>query len=143
MVNQFIEKTADRDKGIPAAQLKKMQERSGSRMVAPVKSVFRVSRGHNYYTIRLKTESALPQGNQIEGIIALAKTSEKISRNKLKANGFIIGDSKLPLNDPRVVRLVMEEKDMAERTRPGDICGSESGACDCELNHLGGGLIME
>lgn len=117
MINSFIEKTADRDNGTSAAKLKKMQKSPETRMIAPVKSVFRVNREHNYYTIRLKTESDLPQANQIEGIVALAKANEKIFRNKLTANGFILGDSKLPLNDPRVIRLAMEEKEMHERSR--------------------------
>lgn len=120
MDNRSIEKTADQEKDSPAVQLKKMQKSSGLRMFTPERSVFRVSREYNYYTICFKIGSALLQGNHIEeGIIAFAKATEKVFRHKLKANGFVIGDRKLPLDDPRVIRLRMKKKEIALRNRPG------------------------
>ena len=125
MVNQSTKKTADQGDVTSGARLKKMLKRLGSRMIAPVMSAFGVSGEHNYYTIRLKTDSALPQANQIEGIIEFSKANEKILRKKLNANRFILGESKLPLDDPRVVRLIVEEMEMAEHTRSGELYGIE------------------
>ena len=107
MGNPSTEKTKDRENGTPAVQTERKLKEPGSE---PLKPDFQVDREHNYYTIRLNTEAVSPQMKQIEGIIALSKVKEKIFRNKLMANGFILGESKLLLNDPRVIRLAMGGK---------------------------------
>jgi len=109
MYSKLIGKPDDQESDILAAERKKLR-RTGLRLFANRSLMSNISRGHNYYTIRFGNE--LPLTDQIEGIIALYKKTDKLHRDKLKANGFILGDNKLPMSDPRVVRFVTEDRTM-------------------------------
>lgn len=113
MYNQLIGKAAGQSADISVSEPKKLLKKTGLNLILARNFMIRNSRSHNFYTIRLKTEIVLPYNDHFDGIVALDKETDKLHRDKLKANGFILGDSKLPMDDPRVIRLLTEELAMA------------------------------
>lgn len=112
MYSNLTGKTVDPSNDI-AAEPKKLLKRLGLFALTTRNFIFRIRSGHNFYTIRFEEESVLPHSNKMDGVIALKNGTEKLYREKLEANGFILGVNKLPVDDPRVIRLGMEEMAMA------------------------------
>ena len=61
--------------------------------------------GHNFLLMRFATEPIYSHSNQLDGIVALDNETIVLHQNQLKENGFILCDSKLSAEDPRLIKV--------------------------------------
>jgi 2-oxoglutarate ferredoxin oxidoreductase subunit alpha len=65
----------------------------------------RVRGGHNFSLIRFGTEQVYSHSDQLDGIVALDQETIDLHKGQLLENGFILCDSKLTDDDPRLIKV--------------------------------------
>ena len=91
-----------------AAILERLLKRSGYYVFTIRDFMSRVRGGHNFSLIRFGTEPVYSHSSQLDGIVALDPETITLHRDQLKENGFILCDSRLSFDDPRLLRVDMD-----------------------------------
>jgi 2-oxoglutarate ferredoxin oxidoreductase subunit alpha len=109
MYNILIGGAAGQGIDTTAAILEKLLKRAGYNVFVVRDFMSRIRGGHNFSLIRFGAEALQSHSNFLDGIVALNEETVALHRNKLKENGFILCDSKLAVNDARVIKIAMDE----------------------------------
>lgn len=88
--------------------LEKLLKKSGYFVYTTRDFMSRVRGGHNFSVIRFGNEVITSHSNQLDGIIALNDETVMLHKDKLQEQGFILCDSKLAVNDAKVIQLDMD-----------------------------------
>ncbi|MEA4895189.1 MAG: 2-oxoacid:acceptor oxidoreductase subunit alpha [Oscillospiraceae bacterium] len=88
-----------------AAILEKLLKRSGYNVFTVRDFMSRVRGGHNFSLIRFGTEPVYSHSKLLDGIVALDEETIDLHKGQLRENGFILCDSKLNADDPRLIRV--------------------------------------
>ena len=88
-----------------AAILEKLLKRSGYNVFTVRDFMSRVRGGHNFSLIRFGTEQVYSHSDQLDGIVALDQETIDLHKGQLLENGFILCDSKLTDDDPRLIKV--------------------------------------
>ncbi len=108
MYNLLIGGAAGQGIDTTAAILEKLLKRSGYHVFTIRDFMSRVRGGHNFSLIRFGTEPVHSHSNQLDGIIAMDDETVLQHRDQLKADGFILCDSKLTAEDSRMMKFDMD-----------------------------------
>ena len=108
MYNILIGGAAGQGIETTAAILEKLLKRSGYSVFTLRDFMSRVRGGHNFSMIRFGNKEITSHSNSIDGIIALNDETVELHKNQLHKNGFILCDSKLKTEDPRVIKIDMD-----------------------------------
>ncbi|MEA4932500.1 MAG: 2-oxoacid:acceptor oxidoreductase subunit alpha [Lawsonibacter sp.] len=108
MYNLLIGGAAGQGIDTTAAILEKLLNRSGYHVFTVRDFMSRVRGGHNFSLIRFATEPIYSHSNQLDGIVALDNETIVLHQDQLKENGFILCDSKLSAEDPRLIKVDMD-----------------------------------
>lgn len=109
MYNLLIGGAAGQGIDTTAAILEKLLKRSGYSVFTIRDFMSRIRGGHNFSVIRFGTEIVQSHSDTLDGIIALNDETVELHKDKLNKNGFILCDSSLATNDPRALKINMEE----------------------------------
>ena len=109
MYNLLIGGAAGQGVETTAAILEKLLKRSGYQVLTVRDFMSRVRGGHNFSLIRFGNEAILSHSSRLDGIIALDDETVERHRDELKQEGFILCDSKLKADDPRMLKIPMDE----------------------------------
>ena len=109
MYNLLVGGAAGQGVDTTAAVLEKLLKRSGYSVLTVRDFMSRVRGGHNFSLIRFGTEPVLSHSLRLDGIIALDAETISLHQKELKENGFILCDEKLAADDPRVLKIRMDE----------------------------------
>lgn len=90
------------------AIIEKLLKRSGSFVFTSRDFMSRVRGGHNFSVIRFGENKILSHANKLNGIIALNEETIKLHINDLQPDGFIICDSKIEIDEPRIIKLDLD-----------------------------------
>lgn len=91
-----------------AAILEKLLKRSGYNVFTLRDFMSRVRGGHNFSLIRFGTGEIMSHSEMLEGIVALNEETVDLHKSKLVQNGFILCDSKIASEDPRIIKIDMD-----------------------------------
>lgn len=108
MFNVLIGGAAGQGIDTTAAILEKLLKRSGYHVFTIRDFMSRVRGGHNFSLIRFGTEPVHSHSDRLDGIIALDDETVVLHRDQLNENGFILCDSKLTAEDPRLMKFDMD-----------------------------------
>lgn len=108
MYNLLIGGAAGQGIDTTAAILEKLLKRSGYHVFTVRDFMSRVRGGHNFSLIRFATEPIYSHSSQLDGIVALDNETIVLHQDQLKENGFILCDSKLSAEDPRLIKVDMD-----------------------------------
>ncbi|MCE5189164.1 MAG: 2-oxoacid:acceptor oxidoreductase subunit alpha [Clostridiaceae bacterium] len=108
MFNVLIGGAAGQGIDTTAAILEKFLKRSGYHVFTIRDFMSRVRGGHNFSMIRFGTEPVHSHSDRLDGIIALDNETVALHRDQLNENGFILCDSKLTAEDPRLMKFDMD-----------------------------------
>lgn len=122
MYNLLIGGAAGQGIDTTAAVLEKLFKRSGYHVFTVRDFMSRIRGGHNFTLLRFDTEAVLSHSNRLDGIIALDEETIRLHREELKEDGFILCDSKLATEEPRAIKIPME--DMARSLGNPRVSGS-------------------
>ena len=122
MYNLLIGGAAGQGIDTTAAILEKLLKRSGYNVFTMRDFMSRVRGGHNFSTIRFGTEVILSHSSRLDGIIAFNEETIELHKSELEPTGFILCDTRLSVDDPRVVKINMDE--MAKSIGNPKVAGS-------------------
>jgi len=108
MYNLLIGGAAGQGIDTTAAILEKLLKRSGYHVFTVRDFMSRVRGGHNFSLIRFGTEPVHSHSNVLDGIVAMDDETILQHADQLKADGFILCDSKLTATDSRAIKLDMD-----------------------------------
>ena len=108
MYNLLLGGAAGQGIDTTAAILEKLLKRSGYHVFTIRDFMSRVRGGHNFSLIRFDTKPVHSHSNHLDGIIAMDDETILQHKDQLKADGFILCDSKLTADDPRAMKLDMD-----------------------------------
>lgn len=109
MYNILVGGAAGQGIDTTVSTLEKLLKKSGYYVFSTRDVMSRVRGGHNFSIIRFGSEALPSHSDLIDGIIAFNLETITEHKDKLKDNGFILCDSNLPVDDPKAIRLNMEE----------------------------------
>lgn len=109
MYNILVGGAAGQGIDTTVSTLEKLLKKSGYYVFSTRDVMSRVRGGHNFSTIRFGSEALPSHSNLLDGIIAFNLETIVEHKDKLKDNGFILCDSNLPTEDPKAIKLNMEE----------------------------------
>ena len=109
MYNLLIGGAAGQGIDTTAAILEKLLKRAGYQVFTIRDFMSRVRGGPNFSMIRFGTEPIHSHSDQLDGIVALDDETVVQHRAQLKKDGFILCDTKIIADDPRVMKFDMEE----------------------------------
>ena len=109
MYNLLIGGAAGQGIETTAAILEKLLKRSGYSVFTVRDFMSRVRGGHNFSLIRFGAEEVLSHSSRLYGIIALNDETVELHKEELNPDGFILCDSKLSANDPRTLKIPMDD----------------------------------
>jgi 2-oxoglutarate ferredoxin oxidoreductase subunit alpha len=124
MYNILIGGAAGQGIETTSAILEKLLKRSGYNVFTSRDFMSRVRGGHNFSAIRFGNEQINSHSSSFDGIIALNDETVEEHKNQLNKNGFILCDSKLTTEDPRAVKIDMNN--MAKQLGNPRVSGSIS-----------------
>lgn len=110
MYNLLIGGAAGQGIDTTAAILEKLLKRAGYSVFTMRDFMSRIRGGHNFCTIRFGTEVVKGHNESFDGMIALNRETVELHKGELKGDGFILCDDKLDIDDPRAIRLNMDER---------------------------------
>ncbi|MBK5254091.1 MAG: 2-oxoacid:acceptor oxidoreductase subunit alpha [Peptostreptococcaceae bacterium] len=122
MYNLLIGGAAGQGIETTATILRKALKKSGYHIFTVEDVMSRVRGGHNFSLIRFGSEDVLSHSNKLDGIIALNDETIELHKDELNKNGFILCDSTLSSNDPRTIKVDMNE--MAKEIGNPKVSGS-------------------
>lgn len=122
MYNLLIGGAAGQGIDTTAAVLEKLLKRSGYNVFTMRDFMSRVRGGHNFSTIRFGTEVVISHSSRLDGIIALNEETVELHKSELEPAGFILCDTKLSVDDPRAIKINMDE--MAKSIGNPKVAGS-------------------
>jgi 2-oxoacid:acceptor oxidoreductase, alpha subunit len=108
MYNLLIGGAAGQGIDTTVAVLEKLLKESGYNVFTVRDFMSRVRGGHNFSLLRFGTEPIYSHSDSLDGIVALDEETIKQHKGQLKANGFILCDSKLPFSDSHAINLGMD-----------------------------------
>jgi len=108
MYNLLIGGAAGQGIDTTVAILEKLLKRSGYHVFTIRDFMSRVRGGHNFSLIRFGTEPIYSHSSHLDGIVALDNETIVLHQDQLKENGFILCDSKLSAEDPRLIKVDMD-----------------------------------
>jgi len=108
MYNLLIGGAAGQGIDTTVAVLEKLLKKSGYNVFTVRDFMSRVRGGHNFSLLRFGTENIYSHSDQLDGIVALDKLTIELHQGQLKANGFILCDSKVALSAPNIISLGMD-----------------------------------
>jgi Pyruvate:ferredoxin oxidoreductase and related 2-oxoacid:ferredoxin oxidoreductases, gamma subunit len=94
MYNLLIGGAAGQGIDTTVAILEKLLKQSGYNVFTVRDFMSRVRGGHNFSLLRFGTEPIYSHSDSLDGIVALDEETIKEHKEQLKANGFILCDSK-------------------------------------------------
>lgn len=109
MYNILVGGAAGQGIDTTVSTLEKLLKTSGYYVFSTRDVMSRVRGGHNFSTIRFGSEALPSHSNLLDGIVAFNLETITEHKDKLKDNGFILCDSSLPTDDPKALKLNMEE----------------------------------
>jgi len=109
MYNLLIGGAAGQGIETTSAILEKAIKRAGYSVFTSRDFMSRVRGGHNFTLIRFGTEPVYSHSYTLDGIIALNDETVDVHRDKLRDIGFILCDSKLTADDPRCIKIPLED----------------------------------
>jgi 2-oxoglutarate/2-oxoacid ferredoxin oxidoreductase subunit alpha len=122
MYNLLIGGAAGQGVDTTAAILEKLLKRAGYSVFTFRDFMSRIRGGHNFYLIRFGTKEVISHSYNLDGIIAMDEDTVSLHRNELKADGFILCDKSIKINDSRAVKIAMS--DMAKELGNPKVSGS-------------------
>lgn len=108
MYNLLIGGAAGQGIETTAAILEKLLKKSGYYVFTVRDFMSRVRGGHNFTLIRFDTENVQSHSYRLDGMIALNNETVELHKDQLQDNGFILCDSKLTAEDPKMIKIDME-----------------------------------
>lgn len=108
MYNLLIGGAAGQGIDTTVAVLEKLLKQSGYNVFTVRDFMSRVRGGHNFSLLRFGTEPIYSHSDSLDGIVALDEETIKEHKGQLKANGFVLCDSKLPFSDLHAIKLGMD-----------------------------------
>ncbi len=123
MYNILIGGAAGQGIDTTVAILEKLLKKSGYYVFTIRDFMSRVRGGHNFSMIRFGTETITSHIDKLDGIIALNDETVTLHKDKLNEKGFILCDSSLSAEGPRIIKLDMDKmaKDMGNIRVSGSI----------------------
>ncbi|HHU72257.1 MAG TPA: 2-oxoacid:acceptor oxidoreductase subunit alpha [Clostridiales bacterium] len=109
MYNILVGGAAGQGIDTTVSTLEKFLKKSGYYVFSTRDVMSRVRGGHNFSIIRFGSEALPSHSYLLDGIIAFNLETITEHKDKLKDNGFILCDSNLPTDDPKAIKLNMEE----------------------------------
>ncbi len=109
MYNLLIGGAAGQGIDTTAAVLEKMLKRAGYNVLTVRDVMSRVRGGHNFSLIRFGNTPIKSHSNELDGIIALNEETAEFHKGDLKDGGFILCDSGMKVDDPRALKIPMNE----------------------------------
>jgi 2-oxoglutarate ferredoxin oxidoreductase subunit alpha len=109
MYNILIGGAAGQGIETTAAILEKLIKKSGHSVFTSRDFMSRVRGGHNFSMIRFGTEEVTSHCNRVDGIIALNDETVELHKSQLNEKGFILCDSSFKTDDPRALKISMDE----------------------------------
>ena len=109
MYNLLIGGAAGQGIDTTAAILEKLLKRSGYYVYTVRDFMSRIRGGHNFSLLRFGPEPITSHSYKLDGIIAMNDESIELHLAELKDGGFILCDSKLSTDDPRAIKVPMDE----------------------------------
>lgn len=91
------------------AIIEKLLKISGSFVFTSRDFMSRVRGGHNFSMIRFGDKQILGHSNKLNGIVALNEETINLHLEELLPDGFIICDSKVTIEEPRIIKIDMEK----------------------------------
>ena len=122
MYNILIGGAAGQGIDTTAAILEKLLKRSGYNVFTSRDFMSRIRGGHNFALIRFGVEVVVSHSNDLDGMIALNEETVQLHKDQLKEDGFILCDTKIASDDPRTVKIAMD--DMAKAIGNPRVSGS-------------------
>lgn len=107
MYNVLIGGAAGQGIDTTTAILEKLLKKSGYSVFTMRDFMSRVRGGHNFMTIRFGNRPVVSHSADLDGIIALNDETVELHKSRLKPNGFILCDSGLKSDDPRILKIDM------------------------------------
>lgn len=107
MYNLLIGGAAGQGIDTTAAMMEKLLKQAGYHVFTTRDFMSRIRGGHNFSQIRFGTEISMSHSNHLDCIIALNEETIELHRDKLKPHGFILCDSSITTDDPRVLQIDM------------------------------------
>lgn len=109
MYNILVGGAAGQGIDTTVSTLEKLLKKSGYYVFSTRDVMSRVRGGHNFSIIRFGSEALPSHSNLLDGIVAFNLETITEHSDKLKDNGFILCDSNLPTDNPKAIKLNMEE----------------------------------
>jgi 2-oxoglutarate/2-oxoacid ferredoxin oxidoreductase subunit alpha len=109
MYNLLIGGAAGQGIDTTAAILEKLLKKSGYHVFTTRDFMSRIRGGHNFSQIRFGAQAVLSHSDRLDGIIALNEETIELHKGKLNPNGFILCDTKLSTDDPKAIKISMDE----------------------------------
>lgn len=109
MYNLLIGGAAGQGIDTTTAILEKLFKKAGYYVFTVRDFMSRIRGGHNFSLIRFDTEPVLSHSSQLDGIIALDEETIRLHRTELKENGFILCNPKIITEDPRAIKIDMDD----------------------------------
>lgn len=108
MYNLLIGGAAGQGIETSVAVLQKFIKNSGYYMFTVRDFMSRVRGGHNFSLLRFGVDPIYSHSEVLDGIIAFDEATIQLHSDKLKSEGFILCDSQIKSDDPRVISLDMQ-----------------------------------
>lgn len=109
MYNLLIGGAAGQGVDTAAAILEKLLKKSGYNVFSTSDFMSRIRGGHNFILLRFGAEVLMSHSDTLDGIVALNDETVELHKDKLQPDGFIIGDMDLLTDDPRAVKIKMND----------------------------------
>jgi 2-oxoglutarate ferredoxin oxidoreductase subunit alpha len=109
MYNLLIGGAAGQGIETTAAILEKLLKKSGYHVFTVRDFMSRVRGGHNFTLIRFGAKDIRSHSYKLDGMIALNDETVELHKDQISEDGFILCDSKLTTDDPRAIKIDMEE----------------------------------
>lgn len=107
MYNVLVGGAAGQGIETTVAVLERMLKRSGYSVFTQKDFMSRVRGGHNFSLVRFGNEGVFGHSYHLDGIVALDSTTIREHSSQLSADGFILCDSSIEADDPRVIAIDM------------------------------------
>lgn len=107
MYNLLVGGAAGQGVDTTVAILERLIKQSGCGVYAMRDLMSRIRGGHNFSRVRFGSETPRSHSEQLDGIIALNQETIAVHLENLKSEGFILCDSEIETDDPRVIKLDM------------------------------------
>ena len=123
MYNILIGGAAGQGVETTVAMLEKLLKKSGYFVYTVRDFMSRVRGGHNFSIVRFSDKKITSHSNILDGIVALNEETISLHQDKLRKDGFILCDTSIETDDPRGIRLNMDEmaKEIGNRRVSGSI----------------------